>query len=263
MTNDFADHYIAAPNPPAHVAPRIVRLASIQFAFAEDFPAAVRTWERQGFVRVGASAPEEGWQDFPHRAAAMGASLVVQSAAPAPPQAVYLAVVSRQVRDNAPMGRGEGRSTIEVPDKPVAVPGRVGPMAYKAARIQLGMTDDLDAALARWKRDGFVTLGWADAGGKNDVMTGYPDPMARLAAGVGASLVLYRITPAKVRAVRRLPDGRIDMDAVRADPPAGMSPGGYSVTQAVFLAPATNAAWKAADASNELQNQYVPIAPDD
>ena len=110
---------------------------------------------------------------------------------------------------------------------------------------------------------GFVTLGWADAGGKNDVMMGYPDPMARLAAGVGAALVLYRITPARQRAVRRLPDGRIDMDAVRADPPAGMSPGGYSVTQAVFLAPATSAAWQAADASNDLQNQYVPLAPDD
>ncbi|MFK3737346.1 hypothetical protein [Massilia sp. TN1-12] len=263
MTNDIADHYIAATDPPAHVAPRIVRHALVQFSFADDVPAAVRTWEQRGFVRIGASGPGDARQDFPQRAAAMGASLIVQSAAPAPPHAVYLAAVSRDSRDTAPMERGGGRSTIEASDKPAPVPGRVGPMAYKAARIQLGMVDDLDAAVARWKRAGFVTLGWADAGGKNDVMTGYPDPMARLAAGVGAALVLYRITPARQRAVRRLPDGRIDMDAVRADAPARMSPGGYSVTQAVFLAPTTSAAWQAADASNDLQNQYVPLAPDE
>lgn len=263
MTNDFADHYITAPSPPAHLAPQIVRLASIQFAFADDLPAAVRKWEQLGFVRVGASAPSDGRQDFPQRAAALGASLVVQSVAPAPAQAVYMAAVSREARDNAPTRPGEGSSVIEVPDKPAPVPGLVGPMAYKAARIQLGMSDDLDAAVARWKRDGFVMLGWADAGGKNDVMMGYPDPMARVAAGVGASLVLFRITPAKLRAVRRTPDGRIDMDAVRADPPAGMLPRGYSVTQAVFLAPASSAAQQAAEASNGLEKQYVPIAPDD
>jgi hypothetical protein len=60
---------------------------------------------------------------------------------------------------------------------------------------------------------------------------------ARLqAAAIGASLVWFSSTPAKLRAIKRRRNGTINMASVLADPPASLSPRGYYVVRAVFLA---------------------------
>lgn len=102
-----------------------------------------------------------------------------------------------------------------------------------ADNVELHMSNDLRADLDRRRDSGFIPIGISEFVGRGSMGVGFE---ARTqAAKVGASLVLFRLTPAKLRAVRRSPDGAIDMEAVLADPPAYMSHRGYFVVQAYFL----------------------------
>ena len=95
-------------------------------------------------------------------------------------------------------------------------------------------TQDIEDAVMQWGLKGYRRVGSSEFVDRGNRM-GVSHDARRQSAAVGASLVLFQFTPAKLRAIRRGIDGTIDMKAVRADPPAGLSPRGYYVTKAVFL----------------------------
>ena len=98
---------------------------------------------------------------------------------------------------------------------------------------------DLEGDLAGLKCEGFQVLGTSEFVERGNRMG--ISHYARLhASSVGASLVLFQFLPAKLRAVRYLSNGTIDISSVREDPPASLSPRGYFVARSAFLAsPAT------------------------
>ena len=102
------------------------------------------------------------------------------------------------------------------------------------ADIRVLMCADLDAEVEKYRSTGLYPVGTAQFVGKG--IQGIGQEAREQAAMVGASLVLFTLVPCKLRAIRKATDGRIDMDAVRADPPASLSPRGNSVLTAVFLA---------------------------
>lgn len=57
-----------------------------------------------------------------------------------------------------------------------------------------------------------------------------------LAAAVGAHVCLVWGTVVKLRTLRRLPDGSVDLEAILADYPTSPSPRSYFLTMCVFLA---------------------------
>jgi hypothetical protein len=100
--------------------------------------------------------------------------------------------------------------------------------------IQVLMCVDLDAEVQKYMTTGLCTVGTAQFVGKGN--QGIGREAREQAAIVGAALVLFSLVPCKLRAIRKPAEGRIDMNAVLADPPASLSPRGYSVLTSVFLA---------------------------
>jgi hypothetical protein len=260
----LAGHYLpVAPTVP-YIGPSKVTLVTIQFEFTTDLPIALRKWEQLGFVRVNPCgdtplADNVDRSGFPFEAAAIGASIVVSTAWPAPPQAVYLAPASSQAREAGRTVRSYGSTTFELSAPLPVATSHLQPETCEAARILLDETrDDLQATVGKWEKAGFVRLGTADAVIRNDLM-GYWHIIAYTAFAVGATLIIFQGTPAKLRKIRRLDDGHIDMDAVYADPPVQLSPRGSSVIQAVFLAPTSIEARATAEAA--LTCIHVPTNP--
>jgi hypothetical protein len=122
----------------------------------------------------------------------------------------------------------------------------------------LDETQDLEASVAKWEAAGFVKLGASDAVIRNDLM-----PLSHIIAftgfAVGATLIVFQLIPAKLRRIRRMNDGHIDMDMIRSDPPAQLSASGSSVMQAVFLAPTSESARAVAEAAT--MTNHVPTVP--
>lgn len=103
-----------------------------------------------------------------------------------------------------------------------------------ASLVRVEMSRDLEADVEKMKSEGFVPMGKAEFVGRGNLGLGHE---ARTqAARVGAAAVLFRLTPAKLKAIRKTQDGAIDLSAVLANPPASLSPRGYYVVQSVFLA---------------------------
>ena len=100
-------------------------------------------------------------------------------------------------------------------------------------------TRDIENERATWEQKGYERVGWCEFADKGARM-GISHLAREQAAAVGASVVLFQSTPAKVRSIRKGPDGRIDMSLVHADPPASLSPRGTYVVHAVFLAGAVS-----------------------
>lgn len=100
--------------------------------------------------------------------------------------------------------------------------------------VHVLMCADLDAEVERYRSTGLHPVGTAQFVGKGN--QGVGQEAREQAAIVGASVVLFSLVPCKLRAIRKAADGRIDMNAVRADPPASLSPRGHSVLSSVFLA---------------------------
>ena len=116
--------------------------------------------------------------------------------------------------------------------------GRTVPLRteqVEAGSVQFRPTRDIPTDSASWEQQGFGPIGWCEFTEKGNRM-GISHLAREQAASVGASVVLFQFTPAKVRSIQKGPDGRIDMLRVLADPPAGLSPRGTYVVQAVFLA---------------------------
>jgi hypothetical protein len=227
----------------------------------------VRKWEEVGFIKLGSSDDFEieGTADlnnFCGHAAAIGASLVVFPASPAPPSAVYLAPMSLSARQLAGSSPSYGSMPVEIRNDPPVAAAHLGPLTYKAARVKFGLTNELHGTVNRWKENGFVKLGSSEVVDRNN-MTGFSNRLCNAAVAVGASLVVCQITPAKPRAVRRDADGRIDMDALRAKPPPRIYPGGYSVTQAIYLAPSSPQARDLLESAPEFGGMDVWIEQED
>jgi hypothetical protein len=171
----LAEHYLPAPPTVPYIGPRKVTLVTIQFELTADLPVAVRKWEQLGFVRVN-SCGEKSLADnvdrsgFPFEAAAIGASVVVSTAWPAPPQAVYLAPASQHAREAGRTVPGYGSTTFELSGPPPVAASHLEPETYEAARILLDHTQDLQATMEKWENAGFVRLGSADAVMRNDLM---------------------------------------------------------------------------------------------
>jgi len=100
--------------------------------------------------------------------------------------------------------------------------------------IQVLMCTDLEAEVSKYASQGFFPIGSAQFVGKGN--HGVSREAREQAAKVGAALVLFTLVPCKLRALRKTIDGKLDMQAVRADPPLGFSPKGYSVLTSTFLA---------------------------
>lgn len=250
----------------AHIGPRIMTLASIQFELCHDVPAALQKWEQAGFIRLASSVdhvnPDIPEQDsFYRHAAAIGASLVISAAWPAPAHAIYLAPASHHARQRAQLSPRCGGTTVETFHTPPIASTHLGPMTHAAAHILQCSTHDLSASVDQWEEKGFIKLGSSDTVGKNDAV-GFSHLLGHAAAAVGATLVVFEATPAKLRSIHRDADGRVDMDQVRADPPVSLSPRGSSVTQAVFLAPTSIHARELVESGDGLGRIDVPIEPE-
>ncbi|WP_296952478.1 hypothetical protein [uncultured Massilia sp.] len=113
-----------------------------------------------------------------------------------------------------------------------ASPATVPPSADHEIRID--MTSDPDRASKDWISKGFKIIGWVDAVCRGD---GEPPerPAIARAKQVGATAVLYNLWPAKLRAIKRLPDKSIDLASLLADPPKKLRPNGFYVVKAIFL----------------------------
>ena len=101
--------------------------------------------------------------------------------------------------------------------------------------IQVLMSKDLGKDLKAWEERQYERIGTVEFVGKGNL--GIGTEARTQAKTVGATVVLFRLWPAKLKAIRRTEDGSIDIDAVVADPPAGLSPRGYYVLRAAFLRP--------------------------
>lgn len=237
----LAEHYLPAPPSMPYIGPRMVTLAIIQFEYAADPQIAVRKWKELGFIQVNpcektSRAAIVDRRNFVYEAAAIGASVVVSTVWPAPPQVIYLAPTSQEAREAGKVVSNYGSTTFEqIWRLPLSAP-YLETETYEAARILLDDTSDLQSSVEQWENAGFVRLGSADTVIRND-LTGLTDLIAHTALAIGATLVSFQATSAKQRRIRRLEDGHIDMDFVHADPPVQMSRRGLSVIQAVFFAP--------------------------
>ncbi len=100
--------------------------------------------------------------------------------------------------------------------------------------VRLEMASDPDEASKDWVSKGFKIIGWVDAVRRAYVELPDRQAIAR-AKQVGATVVLYNMWPAKLRAIKRLPDESIDLASLLADPPKKLRPDGFSVLKAVFL----------------------------
>ena len=101
--------------------------------------------------------------------------------------------------------------------------------------VKVRYSQSLSTDLATWTREGYNRIGSAEFVDRGNRM-GVGHEAAVQAASVGASVVLFCATPAKVRAIRRTKKGNIEMKSVLDDPPASPSPRGYYVVRAIFLA---------------------------
>jgi hypothetical protein len=80
--------------------------------------------------------------------------------------------------------------------------------------IQVLISRDLEYDLVQWVGPDYARIGTAEFVARGSQGIGEE---ARLqAALVGASVVLFQTTPAKLRAIRRRPDGSIDLSSVLA-----------------------------------------------
>ncbi|HZZ90912.1 MAG TPA: hypothetical protein VFE23_00010 [Usitatibacter sp.] len=104
-----------------------------------------------------------------------------------------------------------------------------------AARPELIVSFDLDADLAKRRRQGYFSLGFSDVLARAGEL-GFSNLLEDQAARVGAQAVLFCIWPAKLKAVARLSNGEIDLEALAADQPSSFSSKSYAVTRAFFLA---------------------------
>lgn len=101
--------------------------------------------------------------------------------------------------------------------------------------VQVAITKDIARDQKSWEEKQYQRIGSVEFVAKGNLSLG---AAARTQASlVGATLVLFSLWPAKLRSIRRKEDGSIDIDAVVADPPAGLSPRGYYVLRAVFMRP--------------------------
>lgn len=116
--------------------------------------------------------------------------------------------------------------------------GPSGPGVLERGDIRVLRSNRLDQEVATKCAQGFEIAGWAEFAAKGDC--GIAAEAADQASRVGACLVLFSFWPAKLRAIKYLPDGSIDLAAVLADPPAALTPKGYFVTKAAFLRPAAD-----------------------
>ena len=95
------------------------------------------------------------------------------------------------------------------------------------------MARDLEGETSEYCERGHEVVGWCEFVGKG--FMGVGAEARHQAAQVGATVVLFGLWLAKLRAVKYRDDGSIDLASVVADPPAGLSPKGQYVLRAAFL----------------------------
>ncbi|MES2944859.1 MAG: hypothetical protein V4772_18485 [Pseudomonadota bacterium] len=105
--------------------------------------------------------------------------------------------------------------------------------AESVPEAQVQMARDLDSEVSEYRKEGHEIVGWCEFVGKG--FLGVGAEARDLARQVGATIVLFGLWPAKLRAVKYSEDGSIDLAAVVADPPASLSPKGHYVVRAAFL----------------------------
>ena len=101
--------------------------------------------------------------------------------------------------------------------------------------VEVLWSSTLDGDVEKWKKAGYLCVGQSDILSKA-VAQGPTQELAELARRAGASLVLFCIWPAKLKAVKRTQEGEIDLWGVLDDAPASFSSKSYAVTRAIFMA---------------------------
>lgn len=105
--------------------------------------------------------------------------------------------------------------------------------ADSIAEVQVLMARDLEGETSEYCERDHEVVGWCEFVGKGFMGVGVE--ARHQAAQVGATVVLFGLWPAKLRAVKYREDGSIDLASVVADPPASLSPKGHYVLRAAFL----------------------------
>jgi hypothetical protein len=103
-----------------------------------------------------------------------------------------------------------------------------------ATEIEIRFSVTLDDDMTALKRKNYSCIGTSDVCSRANEM-GLSEQLRGAASQVGADVVLFCVWPAKLRSVRRLSTGEIDLDAVMGDQPASFSSKSYAVTGAVFF----------------------------
>jgi hypothetical protein len=83
--------------------------------------------------------------------------------------------------------------------------------------VQVRYSQDLAAGIKQFKKQGYRCIGNSEFVDRGNRM-GVSDDARVHAAAIGASLVLFSSTPAKLRAIKRRRNGTINMSSVLIDP---------------------------------------------
>ncbi|MEO8023320.1 hypothetical protein [Polaromonas sp.] len=109
----------------------------------------------------------------------------------------------------------------------------LGANAISIPDVQVQMARDLDSEVSEYLERDQEVVGWCEFVGKG--FLGVGEEARAQAKQVGATMVLFSLWPAKLRAVKYRENGSIDLGSVVADPPAALSPKGHYVLRAAFL----------------------------
>ena len=107
----------------------------------------------------------------------------------------------------------------------------------EADAVQFQFTADLEGTAQQLLATGFRRIGTSESFNNRNEM-GLSALIREHGSEVGATMVIFSITPGKLTSAKRCADGRIDVKALRADPPASLSPRSYYLLQTSYFAPA-------------------------
>jgi hypothetical protein len=102
--------------------------------------------------------------------------------------------------------------------------------------VRTELCDDLDQECITWIKQGFQIIGRVDVSDRGNSQSPLT-PAIALARRIGATVILFKLWPAKLRAIKRLDDDSIDLVPLLADPPSRIRPGGFYVIKTAFLKP--------------------------
>ena len=102
--------------------------------------------------------------------------------------------------------------------------------------VRFQLTRDLEGTERELLAAGLCRIGTSESFNNRNEM-GLSNFIREHGSEVGATMVVFDITPGKARSAKKGADGRIDIQTLRADPPATMSARSYYLLRTRYYAP--------------------------